>query len=177
MRRVFCISVCVVSVCIIGCGVLGKSGMQLGINGDETTIDTTSAFVAPNSSGGHSIQITNYPVEMGDSYDYSKIKAKEDGQYRLDVMIVKETADGKRPVVAGEYQPQPSNEKPKDKLVRARIMRFEGGKEKEVALLESNSLQGAVKIHSVEGELVKGTIDVSDGKSLIKGDFTARTLK
>lgn len=175
MKKTIVTFLCSLSLFLAACGSLGGAGIQLKYEGAETTIEPKSAFIAPGSSGTHSIQITNYPVEMGDSYNYSKIKAKEEGQYRLDVVIVKQRSNDKQPVVAGEYKPQPSDQEPKDKFVKATIHRFENGKEVPVEL-DYKNLQGTVKITSVEGT-VKGNIDVTDGKNAIKGDFTAKTLK
>lgn len=176
MKKTIFTLLCGLSIFLAACGSLGGSGIQLKYNDTERTMEAKSAFVAPGSSGTHSIQITNYPVEMGDSYSYSKINAKEEGQFRLDVVIVKQRAEGSQPVVAGEYKPQPSNQEPKDKFVKATIYRFENGKEVPVEL-DYKNLQGVVKITSVEGETAKGSIDATDGKNVIKGDFTAKILK
>lgn len=160
-------------------GLAGCSGgsIALGIDGSSDRMDAVSAVVAPNSQGGHSIQITNYPVDMGDSYDYSKIRPTKAGQYRLDLNIIKARTSGKVPVSVGDYRPQPSNQTPKDKLVWARIMRFEDGREKRVVDLRGDAFQGSISILSADEETVTGRIDVSDGKSSIKGDFSAKLLQ
>ena len=165
--------------CVLLLGLAGCSGggIQLGFDGSSDSMDAVSAVVAPNSQGGHSIQIANYPVDMGESYDYSKIRPTEAGQYRLDLNMIKARTSGKAPVSVGDYRPQPSNETPKDKLVWARIMRFEDGKEKTVANLQGDAFQGTLSILSADGGTVSGHIDVSDGKSSIKGDFSAKLLK
>ena len=169
----------ILSVVALACnleGIGGGGGMEIKHEKGETSISPKSGFVAPNSSGGHSIQITNYPVEMGSSYDYSKIRTKENGQYRIDVMIIKKVATSKQPLSVGEYRPQDSKETPKDKVVRATIHHFDGGKVSNYQLA-TTQLKGTVKISSVEGGTAKGTIDLTDGKSAIKGDFTAKTLE
>ena len=176
MKKTILTFLCGMLLIFAACGGLGGSGIQLKYNSTETTMEPKSAFVAPDSSGTHSIQITNYPVEMGESYNFSKISAKEDGQYRLDIRIMKQKSNDNQPIVAGEYKPQPSDQEPKDKFIRATIFRFENGKEVPVEL-DYKTLQGVVKINSVEGETVKGSIDATDGKNAIKGDFTAKTLK
>jgi hypothetical protein len=165
---------CGISFFVSACGFPG-GGMKLKYQGTETSIEPKSAFVAPNSSGGHSIQITNYPVEMGNTYEYSKIRAKENGQYRLDIMIVKKKADSVQPVEIGEYKILDPKQELKDKLVRATIYRFENGADSQDQL-DYNDIKGSLKITVVEGETVKGTIDLDDGKLAIKGDFTARAL-
>lgn len=149
--------------------------MTIKFDGSETSFEAKSAFVAPLSSGSHSIQITSYPVEMGKTYEYSKINAKENGQIRVDIMIVKKKADSVQPVETGEYKILDPKQELKDKLVRATIYRFENGKDNQAQLVYKD-IKGSLKITSVEGETVKGTIDLDDGKSAIKGDFTARVL-
>ena len=173
MKIVRCYPVLALLLALGGCG--GKD-IQLAIDGQGESMNAVSAFVVPNSQGGHSIQITNYPVEMGASYDYGKIRPTEPGQYRLDLNVIKARAAGKVPLSVGEYAPRPGNLPPKDKLVWARVMRFEEGAEKTAVNLSGDAFEGTISITSADGDAVSGRIDVSDGKSSIRGDFSARLL-
>lgn len=159
-----------------GCGAFANSGMKVTASGSEYSIEPVSAFVIPNSSGGHSIQITNYQVDMDKNYDYSKIKAVQEGNLRLDVTILKSQTANKQPIASGEYKKQDPKEKPKDKVVRATIYKYENGKENPTEL-DNKGLEGSVIITSVEGNFATGTIDLSDGKSAIRGSFRAKVLE
>ena len=161
---------------LVGLGGCGGKDIQLAIDGQSDAMNAVSAFVVPNSQGGHSIQITNYPVDMGASYDYGKIRPTEPGHYRLDLNVIKAPAAGKVPLSVGEYAPRPGNQSPKDKLVWARVMRFEEGSEQKVVDLRGDAFEGSVSITSADGDAVAGRIDVSDGKSSIRGDFSAKLL-
>ena len=155
---------------------LGGGGLELKFNNAETSITPISGFVAPNSSGGHSIQLTNYEVKMGDTYDFSKISAKKDGQIRIEILILKKVAISVQPLVVGTYKPRDRKEESKDKVVRATIHQFSGNTVRNYQASTDN-LTGYVKILSVNGKTVKGRIDLTDGQTKIKGEFTAQTLK
>lgn len=167
----------VAAVLLLGLGACGGKDIQLAIDGRDDAMNAVSAFVVPNSHGGHSIQITNYPVEMGERYDYAKIRPTALDQYRLDLNIIKAPASGKMPLRVGEYAPRPGNRSPKDKLVWARVMRFDEGREKTAVNLSGEDFEGTLSITSADGDSVSGRIDVSDGRSSIQGDFSAKLLR
>lgn len=174
MTRILLMMFLFALICL-ACSLTPSGGINIKHNGTEKSFEAVSAYVVPNSSGGHSIQITNYPVQLKGTYDYSAIKAKENGQYRIDVAIFKQKASGKQPIVPGEYVDQDPREEPQNKIVRATIFHYDNGKEVSNEL-DYKKLRGLVKITSVEGETVKGTIDVKDDSSSIKGSFSAVPL-
>lgn len=159
---------------LAGCG---SGGMQLEVFGKPQAFSPQASFVTPNSSGGHSIQIVNYPVEMGETYDYSKIRATKEGQYRLDLMLVKEAVNEKRRLATGEYRPQPHSQAPRDKLVRVSVYGAVDGREQRLAELNYDTLTGVLHILAVEGDTVRGRIDAQGDSTVVAGDFQARLLR
>ena len=167
-------------LCLLGLACnfagLGGGGLELKFNNSETSFTPISGFVAPNSSGGHSIQLTNYEVKMGETYDFSQIKTKKEGQIRIDILILKKVATSVQPIAVGTYEPRDRKEEPMDKVVRATIHQFSGKSVRNYQVF-NNNLTGYVKIPSVNGRTVEGKIDLTDGQTKIKGDFSAQTLK
>ena len=111
-------------------------GMDLVVGEARLAFSPKAAFVTPNASGGHSIDIANYPVQMGETYDYRKMRATREGQYRLELVLVKEAANGTRPLATGEYRPQPHNQTPRDKLVRVTLFGVVDGRDQRLAELD-----------------------------------------
>lgn len=161
---------------VLGCGFLGGSGMSLKYNGKETSIEPKAAFIHSVPGGVHTIHITSYPVEMGERFSFPKLLGRESGQFRIALRFMKEKSSGAAPVVPGGYKPQHHSETPKDKFIAATIHHFEDGKEVPYEL-DYKTQKGVINITSVEGDTVKGTIDVSDEKTAIKGEFTAKAFQ
>jgi hypothetical protein len=146
-------------------------GITLKTRQGEITFDQVEGFATTNR-GGHSLQITNFLVDMSGGYEFNKVKATKDGEYRLDIIIIKEAEVGTRPVVVGEYKPQ-IDDMAKDNVRMANLYHFTGGREVHYQL-SRNTMTGSVVITSVDEEKVTGRIDLSDGNNSIKGNFVAK---
>ncbi|MFB9068297.1 hypothetical protein [Pseudofulvimonas gallinarii] len=178
MKR-YRMGLCAMAMLALTLGGCGSGGMELVVDGFAREFSPQAAFVTANSSGGHSIQIVNYPVTMGETYDYEKIRATQNGQYRVDLSLVKESASEKRPLLPGEYLPQPNNQTPRDKLVRVTIYGGVEGTEQRLAELDySAELKGALNILSVDGETARVRIEAQGGNlTSVAGEFQARLLR
>jgi hypothetical protein len=148
-----------------------RGGIALKTQQGEISFDQVEGFAATNR-GGHSLQITNFLVDMSGGYEFNKVKATKDGEYRLDIIIIKEAEVGTRPVVVGEYKPQ-IDDMAKDNVRMANLYHFTGGREVHYQL-SRNTMTGSVVITSVDEEKVTGRIDLSDGNNSIKGNFVAK---
>ncbi|MCX7563570.1 hypothetical protein OS176_08460 [Xanthomonadaceae bacterium XH05] len=160
---------------LAGCG---SGGMDLVVDEARLAFSPKAAFVTPNASGGHSIDITNYPVQMGESYDYRKMRATKEGQYRLELVLVKAAANGTRPLATGEYRPQPHNQTPRDKLVRVTLFGVVDGRDQRLAELDyARFTSGRVEILSVQDGVARGRIEASGIPLTVSGEFEARLLR
>lgn len=178
MKR-YGLGLCALAMFVLTLGGCGSGAMELVVDGFAREFSPQAAFVTANSSGGHSIQIVNYPVTMGATYDYEKIRATQNGQYRVDLSLVKEAAGEKRPLLAGEYLPRPNNQTPRDKLVRVTVYGGVNGSEQRLAELDySAGLTGALNILSVDSETARGRLEVQGSNSAsVSGQFQATILR
>lgn len=177
MKR-YGMDLCATAMFFLMLGGCGSGAMELVVDGFARDFSPQAAFVTANSSGGHSIHIVNYPVAMGETYAHEKIRATQAGQYRVNVVLVKESASEKRPLVPGEYLPQPNNQTPRDKLVRVTVYGGIEGTERRLVELDYNAeLKGALNILSVDGETARGRIDAQGPSAKLAGEFQARLLR
>jgi len=158
---------------LAGCGA---QRMELVVDGAPLAFTPQAAIVTANASGGHAIQIVNYAVERDGAIDPERLRAAREGQYRLELLLVKQAANGRQPLAVGEYRPQPYDRVPRDKLVRVSVYGVVGGREQRLKDLDYEHLEGRLLIVSVDGDSVRGRIEVQGEATTVYGGFRARLL-
>ncbi|MGE3468108.1 MAG: hypothetical protein AB7J13_14400 [Pyrinomonadaceae bacterium] len=116
-------------------------------------LDTTQAFISLNK------QKLDKPEQIKVSFGFSGEKG----------------TSSSTPIAAGEYVAKKEMFEG-NKLEFVTIYRFADGKQQQVSLNEKE-WTGSLKINGVSGNVLSGSIDVTDGKNAIKGSFSANGHK
>lgn len=116
------------------------------------------------------IYLANYPLGIKDASKQDFEKAESAGQTRMQLQIEldegAETASGPAP---GTYT---YKSEPFGRLSWISISRFENGRDVTVNL-QPSKLTGSVRITEANANEITGSIDVTDGRRAVKGDFKA----
>jgi len=164
----------------------GANSMNLkwpGVNQKEMPVKSSYAFGVTKTFTDINNKITTAPSYRvyAASYDldaanFSQTMDKplaSDDQIRVTFSLVGDQGGNeKTPLKAGDYSAKA------DKFMKvetAGIVTRKDGKD-DTFWLDRSALTGNVKVTSVSGDSASGEVDLSDGKSAIKGPFTAKIL-
>lgn len=182
----------VITLCLlmsVACGggngtslAIKASEKSLTLNGKASGVDlgnviSTSPGKPQLQTSSHSIILANYDMDTTNLGTMRKPLTAAD-QIRLAIGITGEEATNeKTPFKVGTYLV--ANDKIND-VRNLTISTFADGKESTITfdtMSSSTKMTGEVKITSVTDDAVSGSIDVTEGDKLVKGNFTAKIAK
>ncbi len=162
------------------CGLMGGgSGVTVTYDGNSESVEAKDSRVFAHTIGdsvAHTFVIANYDLpEKLDRRSAFK-SAKEDGQKRVEFTIIGDKGTSENtPIKPGEYPARVGNVgSPAGTSNGGKIAFNKEGKEDSEGLNLADMKEGKVVIESVESGTVKGTVDITDGDTTIKGSFTAK---
>lgn len=169
---------------LVGCGkpkltVSYQNTSERSVAVQSTLVEAGSkGYSKPDGKGGfthaksssHTLFLSSYPVTMQDRYK----EPTADDQVKVAISLTGQSGtDIKSPLAAGSYSPKAEWFQAVDS---ARIYTYGNGKYVTYSF-DPRSTEGNVKITSVQGDEVKGEIDLAQGQMAIKGAFTAKLAK
>lgn len=169
-----------------GCGKTGNNSMSLkwpGVDKKEMPVKSSYAFGVTKTFTDINNKVTTAPSYRvyAASYDLDSANFAQtmdkalssDDQIRVTFSLVGDQGGNeKSPLKSGDYSAKA------DKFMKvetASIVTRKDGKD-DTLWLDRSSLTGNVKLTSVSGDALTGEADLTDGKSAIKGPFTAKIL-
>jgi hypothetical protein len=145
-----------------------KSSYAFGIT--KTFTDVNNKITTAPS---YRVYAANYDLDAANFAVTMNKPLVSDDQIRVTFSLVGDQGGNeKSPLKAGDYAAKA------DKFMKvedASIVTRKDGKD-DTLWLERSALAGNVKVASVSGDTVTGEADLTDGKSAIKGPFTAKIL-
>lgn len=182
MRTTFVMVVCVGA--LAGCGkpkllVSYQNMSDRAVSVQSTLVEVgTKGYSKPDGKGGfqqaksstYTVYLSTYPVTMQDRWK----EPTADEQLKVSITLTgKSGTDTNAPLEVGSYSPKAEWFEAVD---AAKIYTFGSGKYVTYSF-DPQSTDGSVKITSVEGDTVKGEIDLKQASMAIKGPFTAKVVK
>lgn len=155
------------------------SGIEVSGEGFSASISPVSGAVLPSTvtdSVLHTIVVANY--DLGEKPTKFKVfkSAKKLGQERVHISVIGAKGSEKStPLTPGEYPARVKNEGSTFRTANggAYIRRIKEGRPAVSNQLDIAEMEaGKVIIDSVDGGVVSGKVDLTDGKMTIKGSFS-----
>ena len=165
---------------VVGCGLMGGGqGIAVQYDGKSATVEPKSTAVIVDTVGdmvSHTFVIANY--DLGDKVSKMSLQgsAKEAGKMRVQFTIIgAKGTDEKTPVKPGEYPSRVGNTGSAENTANGGRFSYAGEKREEskgTSLADMKA--GKIKIDSVDGGTITGEVDLTDGKTSIKGKFSVK---
>ena len=155
----------------------GGSGLEVSFDGKKVSVEPKSATVMVDTvsdSVMHTFVIANY--DLGEKITKMSLQgsAKQPEQKRVQFTIIgAKGTDESTPIKVGEYPARVGNTgSPANTSNGGRLNFGEDGREQSKSVILSDMKPGSIKITSVTGDKVDGEINITDGKTAIKGKFS-----
>ena len=168
------------------CGMLGGGGGLAVTHKDGSgSVDAKSTAMIVDTVGdsssnqamvSHTFIVANYDLPEKVTKMALQGSAKEDGRMRVEITIIgKKGTTKSTPVEPGEYKARVGNVgSPESSVNGGRILVGSDGKEASTYVGGADMKEGKVTIASVDGDMITGEVDITDGTNSIKGKFSVK---